>query len=56
MKRVLLIIFGLTVAMTVFGLMVAFTRPIQWPANVRPLEWRKTLGENVLDPVEEAGA
>lgn len=63
MKRVLFVLFGLTMAMTVTGMLVAFARPSRWPANVTPSEWRRALGEKVEriteaieHPTEEAAA
>jgi len=58
MKRVLFVLFGLSVAMTVVGLMVAFSRPIKWPANIAAPEWRRAVGETgePAVAVEEAGA
>jgi hypothetical protein len=57
MKRVLLIMLGLAIAMSLFGLLIAFTRPIKWPDNVASSGWRRSLGEEVGEVVvEEAGA
>jgi hypothetical protein len=57
MKRVLFVLFGISMALTVFGLVFAFTRPIKWPATIRPLDWWRAT-EPVGNPVEveEVGA
>ena len=54
MKRVLLVLFGITLVMTVVGLLTAFARPIKWPANVTAPDWRRAFGDKVEHAVEQA--